>query len=178
MGQFASLEDVKAHLNKVSSVDDGELTLMLDAAEEWVAERVPSFTSVAVTERVTATSGTVVLSRRPTGPVMLAGSSGSVTGFRTSSSAGVLYDVPYGYAPLTATYTAGDTAVPASVTLATAILAAHYWETQRGTSPSQLTALQNPDADPTFVGAPSYGIPDRVKELLEPFLKNKNTQIA
>lgn len=182
MGQFATLADVKKQINSTSSVNDDELTLMLDAAEERVASLVGSFDAVAVTERVTVHGGTVLLSQRPSGPVLLNG--GAVTGFTTSPQAGVLYDVPYG-APcdvpfgmsydtphsggvLTATYTtAGDGTPPASVTLATAIIAAHLWDSQRGFAPNP---LQPPEDLAAFGGRPSFAIPNRAKELLEPYL--------
>lgn len=168
MGQFATLDDVKRQINLSAAVDDDELTLMLDAAEEIVADIVGTFDAVAVTEQVTATGGQVLLSERPVGAVVLNG--GTVTGFRTSS-AGVLYDVPYGYAPLTATYTIGDGQVPARVTLATAIITAHLYETQR--VPMQGGVDSAPPGfsggiDATTPTSRGYALPNRAIELLRP----------
>jgi hypothetical protein len=172
VAEFATLADVKAHLNKTTTAADGELTLMLDAAEDVVRSLVGSFAPVTVTERVAVTGGTVLLSRVPTGAVTLTDADGTaVTGFVTSAEARVLYEVATWRSHLTASYPAGAGAVPPAVTLATVIIAAHLWETQRGTSPSAL-ALQQPDADPgAFVGSAGYAIPSRAKELLEPFVR-------
>jgi hypothetical protein len=179
VAEFATLPDVKAHTNKTTAVDDGELTLMLDAAEDVVRPLVGSFAPVTVTERVAVTGGTVLLSRVPTGAVTLTDADGTaVTGFVTSAEARVLYDVSTWRSHLTASYPAGPGTVPAAVTLATAIIAAHLWETQRGTSPSAL-ALQQPDADPgaVVVGA-GHAIPDRAKELLESVLRQRRSYAA
>lgn len=169
MAEFASLADVKTHLNLTSSANDGELTLMLDAAEDVVRSIVGSFTAVAVTERVAATGGTVLLSRHPQGEVTLTRDGVAVDGFTTNSAAGLIYDVPSGYGQLVASYSAGPGVVPAAVKLATLIITSHLWETQRGASPSALS-LQQPDADP-FVGGVGFAIPNRARELLDPYIR-------
>jgi hypothetical protein len=167
--QFASPDDVKAHLNITKAINDDELTLMLDSASENVVKLVGSFDAEAVTERVTANGGTVVLARRPASGVSLADSSGSaVVGFTVNSAAGLLYDVPPTCSPLTATYTAGDGVVPASVTLATVIIAAHLWKTQRGPASSSGPLAATPDDDLSTVPGLGYAIPTLALELLRP----------
>ena len=170
MAVFATLADVKLHLNKTSAVDDAELQGMLDAATELVESYVGTFTQESVSERVEVRGGTVLLGYRPVvGDVTLTDATGGVvTGYTVNHAAGVVYDV-VAYGPLIATYTAGDSVVPASVTLATAIITAHLWETQRGTAPTPL-ALQQ-DVDVPFPGGVGFAIPNRAKELLEPYIR-------
>ena len=177
MAEFASLADVKAHLNKASNVDDSELTLHLDAAEDIVRGLVGSFQSTAVAEAVAVVGGTALLSGRPVGEVTVADYDGvAIEGFTISADAGLLKGLPWDYRPITVTYTTGTDSVPASVTLGTALIAAHLWETQRGNGPGAL-ALQDPTADPTaFAGVASYAIPNRAKELLEPYVRR--SQVA
>lgn len=171
MAEFASLEDLKTHLNVQSSDNDDELLLMLDAAGEMVGSLVGSFDAVAVTERVAANGGTtIVLSQRPTGSVTLTDYWGNaLTGFTVNAAAGLVYDVPSYTAPLTASYSAGDGTAPAAVRLATVIIAAHLWETQRGpASPSGPLAASADDF--STVPGLGYAIPNRARELLQPFV--------
>lgn len=172
MAVFATLADVKRHLGKTATVDDDELQDMLDAATERVQSLIgTSFDAVAVTERVAVHGGTVVLSRRPAaGSVTLNG--GGITGFTVNAAAGLLYDVyPGGAYPVTATYTAAASTVPASVQLATAIIAAHLWETQRGPAGPVGGPLQEPGSDQPFGNGAGFAIPNRAKELLDPFVR-------
>jgi hypothetical protein len=48
------------------------------------------------------------------------------------------------------------------------IIAAHLWETQRGTSPSALS-LQGADIGDAVSPGLGYAIPNRARELLEPY---------
>lgn len=174
---FASLDDVKAHLNITKTVDDDELTMMLDAADDVVASLVGSFDAAEVTERVASCGGTVLLARRPATEVTLADSSGgAITGFTVSSAAGLLYDVPWSCGPLTATYTAGDGLVPAAVSLATVIITANLWQTQRGPASSSGPLAATPADDLSAIPGLGYAIPNRARELLQPYLPS--VQIA
>jgi hypothetical protein len=171
---FASLSAVKAHLNMTSTANDDELGLMLEAANDVVRSLVGSFGVDDVTETVAVHGGTAILSHRPVvGDVQL---DGAVTGYLVNRAAGLLHDLPPSLRSMTVAYTAGREGVPAAVTLATAIITGHLWETQRGTSPSAL-ALQRPDMDVPFAGGIGYAIPNRAKELLEPFIRH-GAQIA
>ncbi len=174
MAVFATLQDVKTHLDITSTANDGELTLMLEAAEDVVRSLIGAqFPGSTVSERVASVGGTVILSGRPVDDVQLNG--GAVSGFTVNRAAGLLYDVPHTAGPMTATYTVGGGGVPAAVQLACLIVAGHLWETQRGTSPSAL-ALQDPEA---AFGAPAvagYAIPNRARDLLAPYVRS--SQIA
>jgi hypothetical protein len=169
---FASLDELKAHLNITRTSNDDELLLMLDAATDMVRSMVGSFDAGAVTERVAARGGTVVLSRRPPANVTVADSTGdSVTGFTVNAAAGLVYDVAARTGPLTVSYTVGDGQVPPSVALATLIIAAHLWQTQRGPASSGPLAAASSD-DLTTVPGAGYAIPNRARELLQPFMSS------
>lgn len=171
MAHFATLSDVKAYANVTSSEFDGELTLMLDAAEDVVRSLIRPVSSSQVTERVTAHGGTVLLSGRPVGDVLLNG--GAVTGFWVDAAAGLLHDVPTVYGPLTASYTVGNGNVPAAVTLATAIIAGHLFETQRmpGQMSDRPAGFGGLDGVPDMpVPGQGYALPNRAQQLLEPFM--------
>ncbi len=171
MAVFATLGDLKAHLNLnlSSTANDGELALMLDAAEDVVRSLIGSqFPGVSVTERVVSVGGTVILSGRSVDDVQLNG--GAVDGFTVNRAAGLLYDVPHTAGPLTATYTTGGGGVPAAITLATLIIAAHLWETQRGNAGGPVAA-ENADAfgPPPVAG---YAIPNRARDLLARYVRS------
>lgn len=175
MAEFATLATVRAHVNLTSTADDNELGLMLDAADELVRSLVGPLTVGAVTERVAVSGGTAILSRRPSGPVTVVDRLGSpVTGFYVNERAGLLEDVPAVSGPVTVTYQAGSPAVPASVTLATAIIAGHLWETQRrpGQSSDRPAGFGGMDgvADATIPMSIGYAIPSRAQDLLKPFM--------
>lgn len=169
MAVFATLEQLKRHLNKTSSADDDELQDVLDAATEVVESLTGmAFGAEPVTERVTIARGVAVLSRRPViGPVSVDGS--PVGEDSIDRPAGLVYDLhTYYRRSAEATYTAGNGVVPASVMLACLIIAGHLWDTQRGTTLSPLSQ-QDLDTGQGFVGA-GFAIPNRAKELLEPYL--------
>ncbi len=170
MAEFVTLADVKRHTNITASANDDELVTMLDAAEDIVRSLVGSFAAATVTERVTAAAGTVILSRPPARAVTLTYRDGTaITGFTVSAAAGLLHDVPVlNGTVLTASYPVGSGVVPASVTLATAIITAHLWETQRGAaSPSPLA----PDGAGPGSGA-GFALPNRARELLAPYIRS------
>jgi len=175
--EFASLTDLKAHLNigESSSVDEAELDDILDAATELVQSMVGSFDVATVTETVAVYGGTVLLSQAPTGAVAVVDYYGNaVTGSTVNVTARLLY-VPAVYGPVTVTYPAGTGFVPAGVRLATLIIAAHLWETQRGVSPSPLS-LQGADVGEFSVPGLGFAIPNRARELLAPYVQS--TQLA
>jgi len=166
----ASLADLKQHLNITSAASDDELQLMLDAAEDLVRSLVGDQALGSVTESVSVVGGTAILSRRPTGTVLV---SGVPIGGAVNAAAGLVTGLGSYYSgSLTVTYPV-DSVQPASVLLATLIIAAHLWETQRGTSPSAL-ALQG-DVDPSaFAGGSGFAIPNRARELLAPYVRSSS----
>jgi hypothetical protein len=178
MAEFATLADVKEHTNVTAAASDAELTLMLDAAEDVVRSLVGSFAPTTVTERVTVVGGTVILSRSPSGPVTLTTADGTaLTGFEENRTAGLLYDVPtYNGRTATASYPAGGGIVPASVTLATAIITEHLFETQRrpgftSGTPAGFGGVDGvPDAG--ISNRTGFAIPHRAEELLRPWMRS------
>jgi hypothetical protein len=172
MAGFASLGDLKEHLNISSAASDSELLLMLDAANEVVSSMVGDLDGSTVTERVVVPyGGTVILSGRPVSNVQLNG--GAVSGFTVNSAAGLLYNVGV-TGPATVTYTVGGGSTPSAVVLATLIIAAHLWETQRGATPVGPLATADDTALTPGLG---FAIPNRARELLEPFV-GSSAQIA
>lgn len=166
------LADLKTHLNITGSSNDGELQDMLDAAEEWVAEQtgVP-LAGGSLTFSVYASDGVLVLPTTTavavvsvTGPDGLAA---AVDTRRTNLPSGIVTV----RSPLCGTYAVtvtAPTAPLAGLVLSTLIIAAHLWETQRGTAPSALS-LQGTDLDAPIPGF-GYAIPNRARELLLPHL--------
>lgn len=177
-----NLVDLKTQLNidLTDSTDDDELQLHLDAAIGVVEGIVGPLSGKTVTETHYGASGPLLVLRQA--PVQ------SVTSVAVRFWAGALavpgvltdyvLDPEVGTLRLasgwqfrgdvTVTYVAGQTAVPAQVLLATLVIAAHMWETQRGVSPTQ---LQTPD----FVAGPSgagYAVPNRAAELLESYAQH------
>jgi len=162
---IASVDDLKQHLNMRSSTDDEELQLILDAAERVVASIAGDWSSDTVTESVPVVGGTAILSRRPTGPVL---SGGLSVGGTVDASAGLVTDLGglYGAASrITVTYPVGGENAPAEVILATLIIAAHLWETQRGAAPAGPLATDDLSVAPGL----GFAVPNRAVELLAPY---------
>jgi hypothetical protein len=67
-------------------------------------------------------------------------------------------------------YTTGYVPTPAAIRLAVLIVAAHLWETQRGTA-----ALPQPGFDqvPTMAGGAGFAFPNRAKELLADYVRGQ-----
>jgi hypothetical protein len=170
MPDLATLAQLKTHLNITRNTDDAELGLMLEAAEDVVRSMIGAAGSVE--ETVTPVAGTVLLSGRPVSDFLF--TSVNLSGYSLDSAAGLVLDVAY-EGPLDVSYTVGSESVPVAVTLATLIIAAHLWETQRGTSPSAL-ALQGVE-DPSATLGVGYAIPNRALQLLQPYLRSA-AQIA
>ena len=175
-----TLIDLKAHLNidVGYTTDDGELTDMLDAAINVVENIVGPLASESITEIHYATSGPMVVTRRA--PLLdvtainarwYAGMdwvAQDVTGYEVDTTTGAIRQAN-GYlfcGDVQVTYDVGYVDVPAAVRLATLVIAANLWETQRGAMP--LPANSTDDDYAANVGfAPA--IPNRAKTLLEPF---------
>lgn len=141
---------------------------MLDAGQEVVADIVGPFSDEPITESVQVMSGVAILSGRPVGPVLFNGSvftgvvdrlAGLLTGLASSPANRLA----------TVTYTTGN-GVPASVRLATLIIAGHLWETQRGSQPLPMQGAPEELGDPSLY---TPGIPPRAKALLQPFMRNR-----
>lgn len=173
-----TVADLKTHLDITSGGDDAELQDMLDAAVDVVENIVGPISPRPVTETHYAVSGPTLVTRRaPVASVTnlstrlypgLAWADQSVGDYVVDGDTGVIRTAT-GYmlrGDVTITYLAGYATVPTAVFLATLIIAANLWETQRGADP--LPANSTDDISSANVGfAPA--IPDRAKTLLEPF---------
>ena len=156
----ASLSDLKQHLNITGSGSDGELTQMLDAAQDVVTKMVGG--DATVTEVGIPHAGTVILRKRAGAIVSVTRAIGvEVVDYSADLEAGLLHGI---YWPVTVRYSPEGPS-PAVVRLATLIIAGHLWETQRGASPS---VLQGEDA--LVQPGQAYAIPNRARELLQPYL--------
>lgn len=161
------LEDVKAHLNLKSGVDDAELQAMIDAAEAAIAVRVGALEPTPVTDRL-AINGAALLPQAPalsiTSVTTLAGTAIDVSGLWVDPDAGVVrfvnpsYCFASGYYDVV--YMVGRTQLPPDLQLAVKEMVRHLWTSQRGGGTRPGSAPDQP--------APSYLFPYRVAELLEP----------
>lgn len=177
-----TLPDLKAHLDIDGgyTADDAELTDMLNAAVEVVENIVGPLASESVTEIHYALSGPTIVTRRVPLIEVTAVSTRwypgmdwaaqDVTGYEANTVTGEIRQAN-GWlfrGDVQLTYSVGYTDVPASVSLATLIIAANLWETQRGAMP--LPANSTDDDYAANVGfAPA--IPNRAKTLLEPYAR-------
>jgi uncharacterized phiE125 gp8 family phage protein len=174
-----SLDELKAHLGITESDDDDELLGMLDAAVDVVENFVGPIDETAVTEtHYSVNSGALVLNRYPATELVALS---SVTGgspielvasdFVLDPATGVLRSI-YGSGfngTYTVTYSAGRPDTPAALRLAVLIVAAHLWETQRG--PASTSGPLSADEDFTSVPGLGFAIPNRARELLQPYVQ-------
>jgi hypothetical protein len=172
-----TLPDLKAHLDITGTDDDAELTTMLDAAIDVVENIVGPLASSPVTETHYAASGPTLVTRRAPLIALTAVSTRwypgtvwadqDVTDYEVNTDTGEIRQAN-GWlfcGDVKLTYTVGYSDVPPSVSLATLVIAANLWETQRGAMP--LPANSTDDEYAANVGfAPA--IPNRAKTLLEP----------
>lgn len=155
-----SLADAQAFTGSTEPL----LQMFLDAAEDLVVDYVGSpLAPTAVTERH-AVRGTAILRfSRASGAATVKDDSGAtLTGF-SLTAAGLLTGFSSG--PVNVTYTAGFNPMPAAVRLAVLYATQHAVESHRGAVP---VAFQS-GADETFVTSRGFFLPNRSKELLEPY---------
>jgi hypothetical protein len=165
--EWVTVSELKDFANITSSSADAELDLMRDAAQDAVEGLVGPVLWRNVTETVVALGGVAVLGYRPVVSLTSVLHEGAAVTYTTTGTAGILTGIRgYNGRDLTVTYVAGRTTVPAALRLATLIIAAHLWETQRGNSPSSALPL----AEETAAFGMGYGIPNRAKDLLAPYL--------
>lgn len=143
---------------------DSLLQMFLDAAEDLVTDYVGSpLAPTSVTERADGRGTTVLRFTRVSGAATVTDDAGTVlTGYEVTES-GLL--TGYGYGRVTVTYTAGFAALPAAVRLAVLYAVQHAVESQRGAVPVSFQA----GADESFVTSRGFFLPNRSKELLEPY---------
>lgn len=193
-GVWLSLDDVKAELNidADDTSQDVELTGVIDRAVEVIGNIVGPVTPTVYSEWHDGGQATVLLDRYPVTAVTtvseytptvqaLAAEPLDTTatftgyGYTVDLATGVLTrtsgGLPYRFCGrVLVLYTAGRTAVPASIRGAALELVRHLWETQRGDGPGL------PDAgydgpEPGAEASPDYLVPLRVAELLAPYRK-------
>lgn len=176
-----TVDDLKIHANIPASdtSHDAELTDMLDAAIELVEGIVGPVGVGTVTEtHYNVSSSALVLARFPASAVTAVGTrSGATTtpltlaDYELDTGTGILRRADGGgfYGSYTVTYSTGRATVPASIHLAILIVAAHLWETQRGTAPTALQ-LQDPNGADVGPSGMGYAIPRRAQELLQPYM--------
>jgi hypothetical protein len=156
-----SLDDLKAHLNITDSDNDDELLGMLDAATDVTESIVGPLAGGTVTETHYGLSSDVLVLRQVPVAALV-----SVSGRLWPDGALGTLRLVSGYrfaGDVTVTYTTGREA-PAAVRLAVLIIAAHLWETQRGSAP--VGPLSTDDGTVSGLG---FAIPNRARELLAPF---------
>jgi len=162
--EWITVDEVKRHANITSSDSDEEIELMRDAAQDAVEGLIGPVLWRTVTQRITANGSVLVLNTLPVVSVTSLTLDGSPATY-TSVEGGMLTDVTV-TGDVVATYVVGRTEVPGAVRLAALIIAAHLWQTQLGSAPTQLQ--DNFDTQPT-VGV-GYAIPNRAADLLAPYL--------
>lgn len=171
---IVSVDDVKAHLNKTSTKDDGEIAGFIDAAGSVVEYYVGPVIDQVVTERYAA--GTHIALYRP--PVLSldsviavfpSGTSWAVADLIVDKETGIV-ERANGSAlsggPWNVTYTAGRATVPGNIKTACLIIVKHLWETQRGQM-AKIPVGGGIDNVPVATGI-SYAVPRRALELLRP----------
>ena len=162
--EWITVDEVKRHANITSSTSDTEIELMRDAAQDAVEGLIGPVLWRTVTQRISANGSTLVLNTLPVVSVTSLTLNGSAVTY-TATDGGMLADVTV-TGDVVATYVAGRTQVPGAVRLAALIIAAHLWQTQLGSAPTQLQ--DDFSAVPT-VGV-GYAIPNRAADLLAPYL--------
>lgn len=173
-----TLSDLKTHLNIPANdtTNDAELQSVLDAAVELVGQMVGPLAPETVTEtHYGLYTGLLVLKRAPVV---------SVTSIVTTLVSPTTVDPDYyvldgasGMVRLlsgrvlagdhTVTYQAGWLVLPAPIRLATLIVAAHLWDTQR--VPGARRPGFGQAAEPQAATPMGFAIPNRAATLLEPY---------
>jgi hypothetical protein len=163
--EFVTLAEVKDHLNKTSTANDDELTLMRNAAQDHVESLVGPVLWREVVQS-TASRPTVVLHTLPIVSVDTVGTDPwSAQTYPTDLAAGIVEHVPSA-TRIDITYTAGRTDCPEAIRLATLVIVKHLWETQRGRSANRVGTI--PDGERT---PPDFLIPHRAEALLRPYMQ-------
>ena len=169
-----TLDEFKRHINVTARGDDIELQATLDAAIGVVEGIVGPLTVQSITETHYGVASAYLVMRKPR--VV------AVTDV-TAQSPSWYGDIPYVAADyqldselgvlrllngrrfrgdVTVAYTAGFDAEPAAVRLATLIVAAHLWETQRGAAPLPMAG----GGEAPVIPGLGYALPNRARDLL------------
>lgn len=150
--RILSLKETRDHLNVTSTTNDEELRDYILAASEWVEDKIGQYVvRRTVTQTLWPDSGRLFLK----GPVISLTSMVAAYGYAVTTYNVANYYVEPGnsvrpgygnfgfYYPVTVTYVAGMTVIPAEVRLATEMLVKALWETQRGAAPLPLQGVDD-----------------------------------
>ena len=165
-----TLADLKTHLNLTGTTEDAELTDKPEAATGAVEQRVGPMVIREVSEHTTATKGHLRLWYTPVDSLTSATLSGAVvevsdwvlaksTGLVSGVSTDGVYQVVYN-----AGRAVDALDVPSELREATLVVAAHLWETQRGS-----TGAAPGVPGQAFASTPvprGFALPHRAVELL------------
>lgn len=172
---FISANELRTHLRKTTSADDGQLMRFASAACQMIVERVGQVSPVAAISDGCVRGGVFVLEHRPvvsvTSVVQLPGGEAMSAGDPIAGTAGWVLTSPEGVLSVPGwsgrvrvTYVAGRDPVPATFTMAALELAAHLWRSSQLNQSGGRPALG--DGDQTLVPGTGYALPHRVRELL------------
>jgi hypothetical protein len=144
------------------------LTDKLDSATAWVSEQLGrSLDGGTQTFTVHSRDGVLLLptmqATAVTGVVGPDGYAATVDTRYTNLGSGVVVVTTRQHGPYTVTVTL-PAVLPAPLYEAVLLIAAHLWDTQRGTSPTALQQIEAP------VPGAAYAIPNRARDLLAPYL--------
>ena len=174
------LADAKAHLNEQTSANDVEIQAFIDASEAAIAAKIGPLAPVTKTERVrggrvlivSTTPITVLISVTP-----VFGTPLDATFLYMDAAAGVIsyyaswFPLPYYDVAYTGGRTVTATANP-DIYQADKEMVRHLWMTQRGSAAGAARYSGHGTVLDTVVPTPglAYSFPDRVMELLAPYL--------
>jgi hypothetical protein len=170
---IVSMAEVRAHLNKVSTATDDELSAFLMVATELVENKVGTCVPTTFTERIEEGRYRLVLAHHPVITVASVTSvwpNGPVwptAQLRWDADAGIVDQVspfPFYWPPWDVAYTCGRQVIAERWVHAAKEQIRHLWETQRGSQPPAL--LQGEEVFTASSGW-SFSVPRRVLELLE-----------
>lgn len=171
-----TLADFKQHLNDTGDENDTELQSVLDAAVELVGLMVGPLEPAEVTEtHYGLSTGLLVLRKAPV--VEVASINTTLDPPYTVPADQYAVEGPQGVVrylmgrlvgDYVVTYTAGWETLPAPIHLATLIIGAHLWETQRVPGARRQAFGQQTDQQPP-VGR-GYAVPYRAATLLAPYM--------
>jgi hypothetical protein len=181
---IVTYQDAKAHLNLSDDNDALELQGFIDAATGIVEQHIGPVVAVSYTEtQYVQGYSALVLNHAPVVSVEsvveyvwqvpqtltaqpFGTSSLTPLGYTVDAESGLLRRYMSGYpvafmGPVVVSYTSGRASVPAAVRMATLVIVAHLWQTQRGASP-----LPSPGGDQIPLAGSGGGLPPLALELL------------
>jgi hypothetical protein len=177
-----TLEDAKAHVNKTTTTDDAELQRMLDAAMARISYEVgPLSPKTFVEEHID--DAPFILRKQPAQTFTAIAETPLYRAYGMPPTApypstwrligGVLHRTsgwsPYFQTVATITYTAGWNPLPEDIRQAVLELTRHLWSTQQGSRASSSSGPPMRGSQEQIMAGMSYTLPNRVKELLEPY---------